>query len=86
LREETSVVGRMESDDKFDAIKVRGALFALITARLEHAHEIAASGQSVKADQLLISRLIGDLEAHLDEIQILLNASRLVSVSSVVKP
>jgi len=79
LREETSVVGSMESDDKFDAIKVRGALFALITARLEDAHEIAVKGQSSKADQQLISQLISDLEGNLDEIRILLNASEIVS-------
>jgi len=79
LREETSVVGSMESDDKFDAIKVRGALFALITARLEDAHEIAVRGQSSKADQQQISELTSDLECNLEEIRILLNASMIVS-------
>lgn len=79
LREETRPVVVMDSDDKFDAIKVRGALFALITARLEDAHEIAVKGQSSKADQQLISQLTNDLEANLEEIRILLNASALVS-------
>ena len=85
LRQETSVVGSMESDDKFDAIKVRGALFALITARLEDAHEIAVRGQSSKADQELISQLTSDLEGNLEEIRILLNASVLVSELRVEK-
>jgi len=83
LREETSVVGSMESDDKFDAIKVRGALFALITARLEDAHEIAVRGQSCKADQELISQITSDLEGNLEEIQILLNTLALVSALRV---
>jgi len=69
----------MNNNEKFDAVKVRCALFALITARLEDAHEIAVRGQSSKADQLLISQLTSDLEGNLDEIRILLNASMLVS-------
>tara|TARA_R110002124_G_scaffold164209_2_gene331549 strand:+ start:2712 stop:3035 length:324 start_codon:yes stop_codon:yes gene_type:complete len=81
LREQTSVVGYMQSDDTFDAIEVRGALFALITARLEDAHEIAVTGQSSKADQQLISQLTNDLEGSLEEIRILLNASMIVSQS-----
>lgn len=68
----------MDIDEKLDAIKVRGALFALITARLEDAHEIAVRGQSSKAGRELISQLKNDLEANLEEIQILLNASVLV--------
>ena len=79
MREETRLVGCMESNDTFDANKVRGALFALITARLEDAHEIAVKGQSSKADQELISQLTSDLEGKLEEIRILLNASVLVS-------
>ncbi|MEQ8743662.1 hypothetical protein [Parasphingorhabdus sp.] len=85
LREETSVVGSMESDDKFDAIKVRGALFALITARLEDSHEIAVRGQSSKVDQELIFQLTNDLEGNLEEIRILLNASTIVSELRVAK-
>jgi|GEM_PF-6713108 len=79
LREETSLVEYMDNDERIDAIKVRGALFALITARLEDAHLIAVKGQSSKADQQLISQLISDLEGNLDEIRILLNASEIVS-------
>ncbi|NCP44690.1 MAG: hypothetical protein GW822_14865 [Sphingomonadales bacterium] len=79
LREETSVVGCMDNGEKFDAIKVRGALFALITARLEDAHEIAVKGQSAEADHELISQLASDLEAYLEEIQTLLNASTIVT-------
>ncbi|WP_159646175.1 hypothetical protein [Sphingorhabdus sp. 109] len=79
LREETSVVGSMVSDDKFDATKVRGALFALIAARLEDAHEIAVRGQSSKADQQRIWQLTRDLEGNLEKIRILLNASTIVS-------
>tara|TARA_R100001244_G_scaffold132319_1_gene108087 strand:- start:8126 stop:8431 length:306 start_codon:yes stop_codon:yes gene_type:complete len=79
LREETSVVECMDNDERIDAIKVRGALFALITARLEDAHEISVKCQSSKTDQELISQLTSDLEANLEEIRILLNASALVS-------
>lgn len=79
LREEMSLVGCMANEDEIDAIKVRGALFALITARLEDAHEIAVKGQSSKADQELISQITSDLEGNLDEIRILLNASAIVS-------
>jgi len=85
LREDNRLVECMDNGEKFDAIKVRGALFALITARLEDAHEIAVKGQSSKNDQKLISQLTIDLEAHLEEIQILLNASELVSESRVVE-
>ncbi len=79
LREEMSLVGCMANEDEIDAIKVRGALFALITARLEDAHEIAAKGQSSKADQKLISQLTNDLECNLEEIRVLLDASAIVS-------
>jgi len=74
-----SLVGCMTNEDEIDAIKVRGALFALITARLEDAHEIAVKGQSSKAGQQLISQLTNDLEGNLEEIRILLNASTIVS-------
>lgn len=79
MREKTHLVERMENGDKFDAIKVRGALFALITARLEDAHEIAVKGQSSKTDQKLISQITNDLEANLEEIRTLLNALALIS-------
>ena len=85
LREETSLVGCMANEDEIDAIKVRGALFALITARLEDAHEIAVRGQSSKADRELISQLTSDLEGNLEEIRILLNASALVSEPKVAE-
>ncbi|MEQ8743606.1 hypothetical protein [Parasphingorhabdus sp.] len=75
----------MDDNNKFDAIKVRGALFALITARLEDAHEIAVRGQSSKTDQQLISQLTIALEGNLDEIRILLNASVLVSELSAAE-
>jgi hypothetical protein len=75
LREETSVVGCMDNDERFDTIKVRGALFSLITARLEDAHEIAVKGQSSKTHQKLISQLTSDLVVKLEESRILLNAS-----------
>lgn len=69
----------MANEDEIDAIKVRGALFALITARLEDAHLIAVKGQSSKADQKLISQLTSDLEGILEEVRILLNASAIGS-------
>lgn len=79
LREKPHLAECMESGDKFDAIKVRGGLFALITARLEDADEIAVRGQSSKNDQRLISQLTNDFEANLDEIRILLNGYALVA-------
>jgi len=85
LREEMSLVGCMANEDEIDAIKVRGALFALITARLEDAHEIAVRGQSLKADRELISQITKDLEGNLEEIRILLNASVLVSEARAIK-
>lgn len=85
LREGMSVVGCMADQDEIDAVKVRGALFALITARLEDAHDIAVRGQSSKADLQLISQLTNDLEGNLEEIRILLNASVIVSESSVAE-
>ena len=85
LPEKTSLGGCMNNDEKIDAIKVRGALFALITARLENAHEFALKGQSSKTVQKLISQLTIDPEVHLEEIQILLNASELVSESRVAE-
>lgn len=69
-----SVAERMKNDDKIDHIAVRTGLFALITARLEDAHEIAITGQSSKIDEQLVSQLSSDLEASMDEIHILMAA------------
>jgi|TARA_R110002049_G_scaffold12487_5_gene55832 hypothetical protein len=83
LREETSLVEYMDNDERIDAIKVRGALFALIMARLEDAHEIAVKGQSSKADPQLIWQLTSDLEGNLEDIRILLNASAIFTELSL---
>ncbi len=73
-----SVVERMKNDDEIDDIAVRTGLFALITARLEDAHEIAVTGQSSKIDEQLVFDLSSDLESNLDEIRILLSAVAVV--------
>jgi len=45
--------------DKIDPVKVRSALFALITARLEDAHIFAVKGQSrdLNAADVSVNRL-----------------------------
>ena len=47
-------------NDEIDAIKIRSALFALITARLEDAHMFAVKGQSRDLDA---AELIGQLNS-----------------------
>jgi len=60
--------------DEIDAIEVRTELFALITARLEDAHDIAVRGQAAKISNQDIGDLIVDLRSILDEIKIQIDA------------
>ncbi|WP_461454698.1 hypothetical protein [Parasphingorhabdus sp.] len=63
-----------DTDDEIDPIKVRTALFALITARLKDAHEIAVKGQATKISNQGIGTLIVDLRSMLDEIIVHIDA------------
>ncbi len=63
-----------DTDDEIDPIKVRTGLFALITARLEDAHEIAVKGQVAKISNQDIGDLIVDLRSMLDETNIHIDA------------
>jgi len=60
----------MADDDKIDTIKVRTGLFALITARLEDAHDITVKGQAVHLNDQNVKDLIVDLCSMLDEVKI----------------
>jgi hypothetical protein len=66
-------------DNDVDPIKVRCALFALITARLEDAHTIAVKGQSRDVNSADAKNHIGDIRSILDELQIQLDAAELIS-------
>lgn len=59
-----------DTEDEIDPIKVRTGLFALITARLEDAHEIAVKGQAAKISDQEVGGLVVDLRSTLDEINI----------------
>ena len=61
-------------DEEIDPVKVRSALFALITARLEDAHVFAVKGQSRDLDSADARSCLTDVRSTLDEIQIQLDA------------
>lgn len=67
-----------KSNAEVDSIKVRTGLFALFTARLEDAHEVAVKGQSAKISDDQIAGLVGDIRSNLDEIRIHLDAIELI--------
>jgi hypothetical protein len=62
-----------------DPIKVRWALFALVTARLEDAHVFAVKGQSRELDADGAINCVADIRSNLDEVQIQLDAVELIS-------
>jgi hypothetical protein len=66
-------------DDEMDPVKVRSALFALITARLEDAHAFAVKGQARDLDAADVKDCITDIRSILDEVQIQLDAAKLIS-------
>ena len=68
----------MADDDEIDPTKVRSGLFALITARLEDAHEIAVKGQAAKISGQDVGGLVVDLRSVLDEITIQIDAIELM--------
>ncbi len=65
-------------DDEIDPIKVRSALFALITAGLEDAHVSAVKGQSRDWDAADTRNCIIDIRSILDAVQIQLDAADLI--------
>ncbi|WP_109355470.1 hypothetical protein [Sphingorhabdus sp. EL138] len=64
----------MADDDEIDPIKVRTGLFALVTARLEDAHQIAVKGQAASVGNRDVSGLVIELRSLLDEINVQLDA------------
>ncbi len=60
--------------DEIDPQNARSGLFALITARLEDAHEIAVRGQRNEIDQSETSQLLDELIDQTNQIEILLMA------------
>lgn len=69
-----STVVYMIDDSEIDPAKVRSGLFALITARIQDAHETAVKGQATKISGQDISDLVFDLRSALDEITIHIDA------------
>ena len=65
-------------DEEIDPVKVRSALFALITARLEDAHIFAVNGQARDLDAADVKGRIIDLRSVLDKIRIQLDAAELI--------
>lgn len=65
-------------DYEIDPIKVRSALFALTTARLEDAHVFAVKGQSRELNDAEIRNCITDIRSILDEVQIQLDAAEFI--------
>ncbi|MEP2987559.1 MAG: hypothetical protein ABJN65_09785 [Parasphingorhabdus sp.] len=62
--------------DEIDPTDARAGLFALITARLEDAHELAVQGQSSEIDQSEVLKLLEGLVDQTNHIEILLMAIR----------
>ncbi len=69
----------MKNEDEVDPIKVRTGLFALVTARLEDAHEIAVKRQAAKISIQDVGDLIVDLRSMLDEINIQIDAIEMMN-------
>ncbi len=66
-------------DDAIDPRKVRSALFALITARLEDVHMFAVKGRSMDLGAAETRTVIIDMRSILDEVQIQLDAAELIA-------
>lgn len=65
-------------DDEVDPVKVRCALFALITARLEDAHMVAVKCQARDLNAADTRNCITDIRSILDEVHIQLDAAELI--------
>lgn len=68
----------MANEDEIDPVKVQTGLFALITARLEDAHEFAVKGQSAKANSEQACEYLSDIRSNLDEVYVQLTAIELI--------
>ncbi len=60
--------------DEIDPRKARSGLFALATALLEDAHELAVHGQGNEIDQSEVLKLLDGLVDQTNQIEILLMA------------
>ena len=60
--------------DEIDPRKARSGLFALVTARLENAHEFAVRGQKPNLDQNELLSLLGEIADQANQIESLLMA------------
>ncbi len=79
FRKKSSMGKGMADDDEINPIKVRTGLFALITARLEDANEIAVKGQAANLGNPDVSGLVIELRSLLDEINVQLDAIELMT-------
>lgn len=68
----------MANEDEIDPTKVCTGLFALITARLEDAHESSVKGQSENAGAEQAVDYVSDIRSNLDEIHVQLAAIELI--------
>ncbi len=68
-----------DTDDHVDPIKVRTGLFALVTARLEDAHQIAVKGQAANVGNADVGGLVIELRSMFDEINVQLDAIELMN-------
>lgn len=60
--------------DEINPQKARSSLFALITARLEDAHEVAVRGQHPEIDQADMAQLLEELVDQINQIEIMIIA------------
>lgn len=68
-------VGRgMKNLDEIDPGKARSGLFALVTARLEDAHELAVRGQRPEIERGDVTELIEELVDQISQIEIMIMA------------
>ncbi len=75
-----SSMGRDMADyNEIDATKVRTGLFALVTARLEDAHEVAVKGQATNVGNADVSGLVIELRSMFDEINVQMDAIELTN-------
>lgn len=66
-------------DEEIDPMKVRSALFGLITARLEDAHMCAVRGQAKDLNAADTRNCVTDIRSILDEVHIQLDAAVQIS-------
>lgn len=77
----SSMGAHMVDDSEIDPSKVCSGLFALITARLEDAHEMAVKGQATKVGSQDMGDLVADLRSMLDEVKVQIDAIELMNNS-----